>query len=157
MKIQLWSIGKPHETYIKDAVGEFTQRISKYAGVEWKIIGPPKNASSMSEEVLKKQEGLIVLQQLSKDDYLVLLDERGKMISSIELAAIIQQRANESTKQLVFLIGGAFGADEAVKQRANFTWSLSKLVFPHMIVRLVLAEQVYRAFSILANEKYHHA
>ena len=86
----------------------------------------------------------------------ILLDEKGKNISSPQLANIIQQRANESCKQLVFLIGGAFGVDETIVQRANFTWSLSNLVFPHMLVRFMLAEQVYRACSILRNEKYHH-
>ena len=98
----------------------------------------------------------MVLQQLQKEDFLVLLDKRGKNISTPVLAVILQQRANESRKQLVFLIGGAYGVDAAVQQRADFTWSLSRLVFPHQIVRLVLAEQVYRACTIIRNEKYHH-
>jgi len=86
-----------------------------------------------------------------------LLDERGKMLSSPDLAQMIQQRANESTKRLIILIGGAFGVHESIAKRAQFTWSLSKLVFPHMLVRLIIAEQVYRACSILRNEKYHHS
>jgi len=94
---------------------------------------------------------------LTKEDYLVLLDERGKQISSPELAGFLQQRANESTKRVVFLIGGAFGVDESVMKRADYTWSFSKLVFPHMLVRLVLSEQIYRACSIIRNEKYHHS
>lgn len=105
---------------------------------------------------LKKAEGSLITQQLTKEDYLILLDERGKNISSPELATTIQQRGNESTKRIVFVIGGAFGVDETVFRRANYVWSLSKLVFPHMIVRLVLAEQIYRACSIIRNEKYHH-
>ncbi|MFM9634934.1 23S rRNA (pseudouridine(1915)-N(3))-methyltransferase RlmH, partial [Streptomyces galilaeus] len=87
---------------------------------------------------------------------LLLLDERGKLLSSPELAQLLQQKANESTKRLLILIGGAFGVDETVNKRANYTISLSKLVFPHMLVRLIIAEQVYRACTILRNEKYHH-
>jgi 23S rRNA (pseudouridine1915-N3)-methyltransferase len=86
----------------------------------------------------------------------VVLDERGKQMSSEGLSVFIQARANESTRQLIFLIGGAFGIDETVWQRANYKWSLSQLVFPHQLVRLILAEQVYRACTILKNEKYHH-
>lgn len=99
----------------------------------------------------------MILEQIRKEDLLVLLDERGKQLSSPELAQFIQQKANSSVKNLVFLIGGAFGVDNAVTQRADFVWSLSKLVFPHMLVRLILAEQVYRACTILKNEKYHHS
>ncbi|MFN3795644.1 MAG: 23S rRNA (pseudouridine(1915)-N(3))-methyltransferase RlmH [Chitinophagaceae bacterium] len=156
MKIVLASVGKPHEALVKAGVEEFTQRIQKYYGVEWKIISPPKNAASLNEAALKKAEAELVLQQLQPDDFLILLDERGKNISSPELANLLQQRANESTKRIVFLIGGAFGVDSTIQQRAQFTWSLSKLVFPHMLVRLILAEQVYRACSINRNEKYHH-
>ena len=156
MKIQLWSIGKNHEPYVKAGVEEFTQRISKYYPVQWNLIPPPKNAGMLSEMDLKKKEGEVLLDWLGKDDYLVALEERGKQLSSEGLAAFIQQRSNESTKTLVFLIGGAFGLDEAVLRRANFKWSLSHLVFPHQLVRLILAEQVYRACSILRNEKYHH-
>ena len=156
MKFKLISIGKQHEIYIKDGVEDFTARIQKYYPAEWQIIAPPKNAASLSESELKKAESLLVLSQLQKDDFLILLDEKGKMISSVELSALLQQRANESTKKLVFLIGGAFGVDTALRERANFTWSLSKLVFPHMLVRLLLAEQVYRACTIARNEKYHH-
>jgi 23S rRNA (pseudouridine1915-N3)-methyltransferase len=157
MKIQLWSLGKPHEAYAKAGIEDFTKRINNYFPVDWNIIASPKNAASLSGSELKKAEAAIILQQLQKDDYLVLLDERGKQSSSPELAQWIQQRANESTKRLVFLIGGAFGVDEPVMKRANHTWSLSKLVFPHMLVRLLLAEQVYRACTILRNEKYHHS
>jgi len=156
MNIQFWSIGKSHEKYIKEGVEEFTNRISRYFKVEWLIIPPPKNPGVLSETDLKKQEGEILLERLKDGDFLVLLDERGKNISSEDISQLIQQRANESAKQLIFLIGGAFGVDEKVAKRANFTWSLSKLVFPHMLVRLILAEQVYRACTILRNEKYHH-
>jgi 23S rRNA (pseudouridine1915-N3)-methyltransferase len=87
---------------------------------------------------------------------LILLDEKGKMLSSPGLAKLIQQKANQSAHRIVFLIGGAYGVAEDIKAKAQFTWSLSELVFPHMLARLILAEQIYRACSILANEKYHH-
>lgn len=156
MRIQLFSVGKAHEPYVKAGVEDFTKRISNYFKVEWMIIPPPKNAGLLSETDLKKKEAEPILQGLDKDDYLIALDERGKQVSSEGLAEMIQARANAGTKKLVFLIGGAYGIDETVMKRANYTWSLSQLVFPHQLVRLILAEQVYRACSILRNEKYHH-
>ena len=156
MKLQFWSIGKNNEPYVKLGVEDFTKRIANYFKVEWSIIPVPKNAGIMSELDLKKKEGEMILQWLHKDDYLVLLDERGKQMSSEGLADFIQARANAGKKKLVFLIGGAFGVDDIVFERANFEWSLSQLVFPHQLVRLILAEQVYRACTIIRNEKYHH-
>ena len=157
MKFQFWSVGKNHEPYVKEGIELFTKRISNYYPAEWNIIPMPKNAASLSETELKKKEGDIITGLLQKDDYLVLLEETGKMLGSEDLANFIQQRANESTKNIIFLIGGAFGVSDDVKKRANYTWSLSKLVFPHQLVRLILAEQVYRACSINRNEKYHHS
>ena len=156
MKIHFWSIGKNHEAYIKSGVEEFTHRISKSYKVEWNLVPVPKNAGMLSEMDLKKKEGEMILSFLGKDDYLVALDERGKQLSSEGLADFIQKRSNESVKNLIFLIGGAFGLDDSILKRANFKWSLSQLVFPHQLVRLILAEQVYRACTILKNEKYHH-
>lgn len=156
MKISFWSVGKSNETYVKEGVEDFTRRISRYFKAEWTIIPMPKNSGVLSEIELKKKEGEAIMQLLGKDDYLVALEERGKQLSSEGLAEFLQARANDSTKQLVFLIGGAYGLDEAVLKRANFKWSLSQLVFPHQLVRLILSEQVYRACTILKNEKYHH-
>lgn len=157
MKIQFWSVGKTHESYVKPGIEDFSKRLQHYFPTEWLILTPPKNAGNLSEPDLKKAEATLVLSQLQNEDYLVLLDERGKMLSSPELARVIQQRANESTRRLVFLVGGAYGVDVSVMQRAGLSWSLSKLVFPHMLVRLILAEQIYRACTILRNEKYHHS
>ena len=156
MKLQFWTIGKNNEPYVREGVEDFTKRISKYYPVEWTIIPLPKNAGMMSEMDLKKKEGEIVLEWLTKDDYLVALDEKGKQFNSESLAAFIMKRSNESVKTLIFLVGGAFGLDETVLNRANYKWSLSQLTFPHQLVRLILAEQVYRACTILRNEKYHH-
>ncbi|UAY53175.1 23S rRNA (pseudouridine(1915)-N(3))-methyltransferase RlmH [Ferruginibacter albus] len=157
MKIELWTIGKMHDFYVKEGIDLFTKRITGYYPAEWKIIAPPKNAGTLSETDLKKKEAEIILSALKKEDYLVLLDERGKQLSSEELATFIQTRGNESVRTIVFLIGGAFGVSKEIAGRANYTWSLSRLVFPHQLVRLLLSEQIYRACSILRNEKYHHS
>lgn len=156
MKVWFWSIGKAHDSYVKEGITEFTKRISKYFPVEWTIIPVPKNAGMLSEMDLKKREGETILQWLKPDDYLIALDEHGKQFSSEGLSDFLQERASASTKNLVFLIGGAFGLDAAVLKRAQVKWSLSQLTFPHQLVRLILAEQVYRACTILQNEKYHH-
>lgn len=156
MKIQLWSIGKTNEPYVHEGILLFTKRINNYFSAEWKIIAPPKNASTFSEAEMKEKEGEVILSQLKKEDYLILLDERGKMFSSEALANKLQQCANESCKQVIFLIGGAYGVSDSVMKRADFKWSLSALVFPHQLVRLILSEQLYRACTIIRNEKYHH-
>lgn len=156
MKIQFWSVGKTNESYVSEGIENFRQRIKNYFPVEWIIIPTPKNSGMMSEVELKKKEAELILEYITKTDFLVLLDEKGKLISSEGLAELIQFRANQSTKKLIFLIGGAFGVDDLIKSRSNFKWSLSPLVFPHQLVRLILSEQIYRACSILRNEKYHH-
>jgi 23S rRNA (pseudouridine1915-N3)-methyltransferase len=156
MKLLFWSVGKAHDGYLKGGIEEFTKRLSNYFPVQWNIIPVPKNAGMLSETDLKKREAETILSFLKEGDYLVALDERGKELTSEGLAQFIQQRANESTKNIVFLIGGAFGLDEKVLKAAKLKWSLSQLTFPHQLVRLILAEQVYRACTILQNEKYHH-
>lgn len=156
MKLQFCSVGKPHDYFYIKAIEDFTRRINNYYTASWLIIPPLKNANVLSEAELKKQEGIIILNKITKDDFLILLDETGKQLSSPELAGFISQKANAGIRSLIFLIGGAYGVSNEIKQRADFTWSLSNLVFPHMLVRLILTEQVYRACTILRNEKYHH-
>jgi 23S rRNA (pseudouridine1915-N3)-methyltransferase len=156
MKLSLWTIGKANESYVKEGVDTFTNRMGKYFSSEWTIIPPPKNAGLLPEAELRKKEAELVLGMLKPDDFLVALDERGKGLRSEELAAFLQQRATESSKNVIFLIGGAYGIDAAVLARAQLKWSLSGLTFPHQLVRLILAEQLYRACTILRNEKYHH-
>jgi 23S rRNA (pseudouridine1915-N3)-methyltransferase len=157
MKILLWSIGKDHEPYVKPGIDDFTRRISRYYPVEWNIIPTPQNAATLSQQDLKKKEAETLLESLAKDDFLVALDQRGKQMESEGLAQFIQVRANDSTKKLVFLIGGVYGLDDSLLKRADYRWSLSQLTLPHQLVRLVLAEQLYRACTIIRNEKYHHA
>lgn len=156
MKISCWSVGKAHEPYVKEGVQQFSVRTNNYFKLDWEIIPPVKDAAKLSIVELKKKEGETILQRLRSDDFLVSLDEKGKQLTSEKLAAFLQERANASTKRLIFLIGGAYGLDDTVLQRTNFKWSLSQLVFPHQLVRLILAEQLYRACTILKNEKYHH-
>lgn len=156
MKISFWSVGKGHEPYVKNGVEDFSKRINNYFKLDWEIIPPLKSSINLTVEEMKKAEGEMVLSRLHKDDFLVALEERGAMLSSEGLAQEIQNRANSSVKRLVFLIGGAYGLHDSVLKRAGLQWSLSKLVFPHQLVRLILAEQVYRACTILKNEKYHH-
>jgi len=153
MKISIWSVGKNNESYIKEGVAEFTKRISHYYPIDWQIIAPSK---ATQPAAIKKEEAQNIMKQMASTDVLILLDETGKMLNSPGLAQLIQQKANQSNQKIIFLIGGAYGVSDDIKKRANHTWSLSQLVFPHMLVRLILSEQIYRACSILANEKYHH-
>ncbi len=157
MKIQFWTVGKAHESHVKEGIEMFTKRIGFYYPAEWKIIPTAKNAASLDVPGTKSKEGEIILNLLKKEDFLVLLDEKGKQMTSESLAAFVQQKANEGIKNLIFLIGGAFGVSAEIIQRSNYTWSLSNLVFPHQLVRMILAEQVYRACTINKNEKYHHS
>jgi 23S rRNA (pseudouridine1915-N3)-methyltransferase len=153
LKIAICSVGKANESYIKEGVDQFTKRIGHYYPIDWVLITPSKLTEPAQ---IKKAEADSIIKALAKTDILILLDEKGKMLDSPGLAKLIQQKANQSAQRIVFLIGGAYGVDQNIKERAKFTWSLSELVFPHMLVRLILAEQIYRACSILANEKYHH-
>lgn len=153
MKIILYSVGKTNENYVKEGIELFTKRISHYYPIDWQLLPPSKLKDPLQ---IKKEESIHILKSISPNDVLILLDEKGKMLSSPELAKLLQQKANLGIQKLIFLIGGAFGVHESIQKRAQFTWSISSLVFPHMLVRLLLAEQIYRACSILANEKYHH-
>lgn len=123
---------------------------------EIKLIPTVKQAASLAIPELKKQEGKMLLDMLQPSDYLVALYERGKTMTTLQLSDFLQQRANAGTRQVIILIGGAFGLDEPVLKRAQLQLSLSALTFPHQLVRLIVTEQLYRAYSVLSNEKYHH-
>jgi len=148
MKLLFISVGKKHDPLVAEAIDDFMSRISHHAPVEWKLI--PSNESM-------NKEGESILNAVDERDFVALLDERGKEIDSEGLSKLLDTRLNASTHRLVFIIGGAYGVSESIKARANATIALSKLTFPHQLVRLILAEQVYRAFTILKGEKYHHA
>ncbi|MCA9309056.1 23S rRNA (pseudouridine(1915)-N(3))-methyltransferase RlmH [Candidatus Saccharibacteria bacterium] len=149
------AIGKKHNPKLQSAIEDYTKRLNRYAHTEWNLV-EAKIAPSMKPEQIRQLESGVILRQLDESDTVVLLDERGTELSSPKLANKLQGYKNTSVKNLVFVIGGAFGVNNDVMQRADFTWSLSKLVLPHQLVRVVLAEQLYRAHTILAGEQYHH-
>jgi 23S rRNA (pseudouridine1915-N3)-methyltransferase len=147
MKISFISIGKQNNKNLDFLIEDYTKRISKYFTIEWKVV-PTSEKETESEKILK---------DITADDFLVALDEKGKELDTVELSKLIEKRMISGDKRVVFVIGGAYGLGDKVLKRANFVWSLSKLTFPHQIVRLILAESVYRAISIIKNEPYHHA
>lgn len=156
MKIQLWSIGKANEDYVRQGVTLFGERLRRYTDFELVIIPGLKNASGLSPAELQKKEAERVTDMLLPGDYLVALDEHGPAFSTEELSSFLQQRMNTGTARLIFLIGGAYGIDTSLLNKARQQISLSRLTFPHQLVRLIATEQLYRAFTILRNEKYHH-
>jgi 23S rRNA (pseudouridine1915-N3)-methyltransferase len=147
MKLLIISPGKAHALEYRDAIAEYEKRLSSALPIEW----------AFPAAGTKESEGAAILKLVKPEDVVILLDERGKEIDSPGLASLIDTHLQEGTKRLVFAIGGAFGVSEEVKARADRTLSLSKLVFPHQLVRLILAEQLYRAWSIRSGGKYHHA
>jgi len=153
MKLTLISVGKQNDSGISEAVTDYTKRISRYFPVEWKLI-PPVCADRTAD---KEKEGEAILKNLDAGDFVVVLDDKGKEMTTEELASFIEKRMNASDKRIVFIIGGAYGFSEEVYKRANFKWSLSKLTFPHQLVRLILTETIYRSISVLKGEPYHHA
>ncbi len=155
MKITIVAIGKKHDPKLLSVIEDYTKRLNHYVRCEWKLV-EAKITSSMTSEQIKNAESDSISTLLSDEDTVVLLDERGTELSSVELATKLQHFMNSSTKNMVFIIGGAYGVNEKLMKRADFTLSLSKLVFPHQLVRLILIEQLYRAHTILAGEKYHH-
>ncbi len=147
MKCVFLSVGKETNDASDELKRYFEIKLLRYCPFEWVYV---------SHDVTKEKEGDKILSLLKKDDYVVLLDERGKDVKSEMLAELIENRMVDSIKRMVFIIGGAYGISEKVTERANYVWKLSNLVFPHMLVRVILLEQVYRAFTIMKGEKYHH-
>jgi 23S rRNA (pseudouridine1915-N3)-methyltransferase len=156
MNIEIWSVGKENEPFINDGLKYYFTKTKPYTNVELVLIKPPKKLATTDIEKTKGIEEELILKKLSTQHYLVLLDEKGKMMTSPQWAQQFQQLMNMGTKTLVLLIGGAYGVSETIKKQAKQTWSLSNLVFPHQLVRLILAEQVYRTYSIIHNSPYHH-
>ena len=157
MNIEIWTIGKENDSHIEDGIRLYFQKIKPWTPIELVVIQLPKKVATTDVERSRKQEEVLILKRLQGHHYLILMDERGKMLSSPQWAQQFQQLMNQGTKTLVILIGGAYGVSEQVKRQAKQVWSLSSLVCPHQLVRLILAEQVYRAFSIINNSPYHHS
>lgn len=134
----------------------YQSRIKRYIPFQIEVISNLKNVKNLSEDELKIKEGEAILNKISNNDFLVLLDERGKNLTSIEFSTFIQSKMVQGMKNLVFLIGGAYGFSFAVYERSNDQLKLSSMTFSHQIIRIIFMEQLYRAFSILNNEPYHH-
>jgi len=156
MKITLLVIGKTNEVYLREGISMYVNRLQHYVGFDYKELPDVRNAKTLPYEQLKIQEGALILRQLSPSDDLLLLDEHGQQFSSEEWAAYLGKKMCIATKSIVFVIGGAFGFAANVMQRANGCISLSRMTFSHQMVRLIFAEQLYRAFTIIKGEPYHH-
>ncbi|MDR3365431.1 MAG: 23S rRNA (pseudouridine(1915)-N(3))-methyltransferase RlmH [Prevotellaceae bacterium] len=155
MKIALLFVGKTENGYLPAAVATYVERIARYAAVEVKIVAEPKNAKSLSEQEQKKREGELILAAVGEGE-LLLLDERGQELSSEEFALFLSKKMSGSAKALTFVVGGAYGFSEEVYRRANGKIALSRMTFSHQMVRLFFVEQLYRAFTIMKGEPYHH-
>ena len=149
--ITIIAVGKRHEPWLVDGIARYEQRMIHAWQLQWKLLP----ASQCSSDAARREESQQILRALSPQAYVVLLDERGTMLDSPALSRSLHQPMAQG-KSLVLIIGGAYGVTEAVMERANLVWSLSRLVFPHQLVRLILAEQLYRAQQIAAGHPYHH-
>ena len=156
MKIRLITIGKTNATYLLEGENEYENRLKHYTKFEEIIVPEIKQAGKLSENELKKKEGQLILGKLENSDHVILLDDKGKLYSSLQFSEFLQQKMNCGLKSLVFVIGGAYGFSDELYQRAYSKLSLSKMTFSHQMVRLIFKEQLYRGFSILRGEKYHH-
>jgi 23S rRNA (pseudouridine1915-N3)-methyltransferase len=156
MKIKLIVIGKTDEDYINEGIKKFIARLKHYVNFEIIVIPDIKQGSKLNIEKLREEEGKLILQKLENSDHVVLLDEKGKNYSSEEFAGFLQKKMNSGLSNLIFIIGGPFGFSPEVYKRSNEQLSLSKMTFSHQMVRLFFTEQLYRAFTIIKGEKYHH-
>ncbi len=156
MKIKLLAIGKTDNEYLQQLIDDYTKRLGFYISFELKIIPDIKNSKSLSEIQQKEKEGALLLKQIDPSDNVILLDENGKNYTSLGFSDFLQKKMNSGIKQLVFIIGGPYGFSPEIYHRANGKLSLSSMTFSHQMVRLFFIEQLYRGFTILKNEPYHH-
>ena len=156
MTIKLLAIGKTDSSELQKLTEVYQKRLQHYISFEMDLIPDLKKTKNLSEDQQKTKEGELILKKLAPTDILILFDEKGKNYSSVEFANYLQKKMNSGIKQLVFVIGGPYGFSDEVYQKATGKISLSKMTFSHQMVRLFITEQVYRAFTILRNEPYHH-
>ena len=156
MEIKIIVVGKTNSNYLKEGEQNYDDRIRHYLSHSEVIIPELKNARNLSSEQIKNREGELILKQVLKSHYVVLLDENGQNLTSIEMSNWIQKRMNAGQKCIVFVVGGAYGFSKDVYTRSDYKLSLSKMTFSHQMVRLFFREQLYRAFTILKGEPYHH-
>jgi 23S rRNA (pseudouridine1915-N3)-methyltransferase len=156
MKVSLLQIDKTTEPYLNEGISIYLKRLKNYTAFEISTITVPKQVRSRPEKEQKSEEAKLFQKYLKDQDFVVLLDERGKELGSAEFSRFLEQKMGQSLKHLVFVIGGPYGFDDWMYQRANYKLSLSKMTFSHQMVRLFFVEQLYRAYTILKGEKYHH-
>ncbi len=158
INIQIIAVGKIKEKYLVSGIAEYSKRLTKYCKLEIVEIADeriPDNASLKQEEEVKKKEGEKILSHIKSENYVIALCVEGKMLSSTELAETIERLALHGSSHITLIIGGSLGLSDEVKKRANYKLSFSKMTFPHQLMRMILLEQMYRAFKILKNETYH--
>lgn len=151
MPIRILAVGKKHESWVHEGIARYEQRLKAPFLVDWHLL----HHSSREGDEARKEESIRILDKIGPDDHVILLDERGINLDSPSLSSYLLSPLQRS-QTVVIIIGGAYGVDQSVHERANLIWSLSKLVFPHQLVRLILAEQLYRAQSIASGSPYHH-
>jgi 23S rRNA (pseudouridine1915-N3)-methyltransferase len=156
MNIKLLAIGKTDDKHLLSLIEQYQKRLSFYIKFDLEIIPDIKNVKNLAEKQQKEKEGELILSKTSASDHIILLDENGKNYSSVDFADFLQKKMSSGIKTLIFVIGGPYGFSDAVYERANGKVSLSKMTFSHQMVRLFAIEQIYRAFTILKNEPYHH-
>jgi len=156
MTIQLITIGKTDNKQLTSLIDDYIKRLGYYIKFSLDIIPDIKNSKNLSEVQQKQKEGELILKKISTTDTLILLDENGKQFDSVDFSSYLQKHMNSGIKQLVFVIGGPYGFSEAVYKKSNGKLSLSKMTFSHQMIRLFFIEQLYRGFTILRNEPYHH-
>lgn len=155
IKFRLVTVGTLKEKFLKDAINEYLKRLSRFAKVEIVELEESK-IQSKSEEQIKKEEGERILKRIKESDYLILLDLKGEMLSSEEFSTKLKNLIDKGVSPLTFVIGGTLGLSEEVRKRANVSISISRMTFTHQMCRVILLEQIYRAFKIINNEEYHH-
>lgn len=156
MNIKLLAIGKTDSAALQELISVYEKRLMHYINFEIELIPDIKNVKNLSESQQKEKEAEAVLKKLNPTDVLILLDENGKQYDSVAFSNFLQKKMNASIKQLVFLIGGPYGFDQSIYAKAQGKVSLSKMTFSHQMIRLFMVEQIYRGFTILKNEPYHH-
>lgn len=156
MQISLLAIGKTDNADLQSLINSYQKRLGHYVKFSFEVLPDIKNAKNFKEDQQKKKEGELILKKISTSDVLILLDEKGKEMNSINFASYLQKHMNSGIKNLVFVIGGPYGFSEEVYLRAQGKLALSKMTFSHQMVRLFFIEQLYRGFTILKNEPYHH-
>ncbi len=156
MNIKLILVGKTEEKYLREGIEIFEKRLKNYVNFEMIIIPSLKDTKSLSSQIVKEKEGELILKQVSKYDKIILFDEKGLEFTSMDYSVFLQKHMNAGVKNLCFVVGGAFGFSDEVYKKADQKVALSKMTFSHQMIRLLIVEQIYRAFTILKNEPYHN-